>query len=122
MINNNRYLYFGKILGEIFFDFAYFPLWWYSHGLFFLSKKLFEFLGNRQKSLSLFVWIKNIFTPMYAQSDWQGRLISFFIRVVQIVFRTIVMFIWIAVAISIVFIWLLLPYLAFSRLLFFISS
>jgi hypothetical protein len=45
-------------------------------------------------SLSLGVWLKNIFVPMYGQRDWESRLISVFMRSVQIVFRSLGLFIW----------------------------
>lgn len=35
------------------------------------------------------VWIKNIFVPMFGQHDWQSRLISVFMRLVQIIGRSL---------------------------------
>lgn len=67
------------------------------------------FLSYRQKSLGLGVWIKNIFVPMYGQRDWQGVLISIFIRIMQIVFRSIAMTIWLVVAIAMLILWLTFP-------------
>jgi hypothetical protein len=59
--------------------------------------------------LALFVWIKNIFTPMYGQYDWQGRLISLFMRIVQIIFRGFVMLICVGIAVALLIIWIILP-------------
>jgi len=109
MLSNNFILYSGKIATELFISIAFFPLWWYSRGLFLYLKRIFIFLDNRQKSLALAVWIKNIFTPMYGQEDWQGRIISVFIRLIQIFFRSLIMLFWVIVSLSFVLFWVILP-------------
>ena len=109
MMTNNFVLYGGKILGETLRDIVFFPLWWYSRGFLQTSLSLLRFLNNRQKSLALLVWVKNIFTPMYGQTDWQGRLISVFIRIVQIIFRSLMMLFWCFFALTIILLWLIVP-------------
>ncbi len=109
MITNNIILYSAKILTEFFLKFVYFPFWWYFGGLILLIKALLRFLLNRQKSLALFVWIKNIFKPMYGQYDWQGVLISIIVRIFQIIIRGIIMIFWIALSGAIFLFWLALP-------------
>jgi len=42
--------------------------------------------------LAIGVWTKNIFVPMFGMHDWQSRIISFFMRVVQIIGRSIALF------------------------------
>lgn len=102
-------LYSTKIILNILKDILLFPLWWYSFGLIKLLKFIKHFISNKQKSLALFIWIKNIFVPMYGQYNWSGRLISFSVRLFQIIFRTIIMILWLVLAICILFIWLSLP-------------
>jgi hypothetical protein len=109
MMTNNFVLYGMKITGEIVRDMLYFPFWWYSAGLLQTVKGLISFLNNRQKSLAFFVWLKNIFVPMYGQYDWQGRLISVFIRIVQIIFRGFLMIMWCGFALALLFFWLAFP-------------
>ncbi len=109
MIHNSQFLYSFKLLGDIFKSILFFPFWWFSRGLFLIIEKEIGFLINRQKSLALLVWIKNIHKPMYAQSDWQGRLISFFMRLFQIFFRSLVMAFWVLVTFTLVGAWILLP-------------
>lgn len=118
MITNNFAMYSLKILGEIGRDFLYFPLWWYSRGLSLMVQKVWEFIQNRQRSLALFVWMKNIFKPMYGQYDWQGKLISFFIRLMQIIFRSFVMLFWIIGAVLFLVIWLILPIFVIYEIIF----
>lgn len=118
MLSNNFAIYSTKILAELVWDIIYFPLWWYTKGLLYLLKGLRQFLINREKSLALLVWIKNIFRPMYAQYDWQGMLISFFIRLIQIIFRGIILMIWLILALLILLAWIILPVLIFYQVIF----
>ena len=68
-------------------DILRFPLWWYGAGLRSTGASVFQFVQGYSRSLGLMVWVKNIFTPMFGRYDWQSRLISVFMRVMNIVFR-----------------------------------
>jgi len=72
--------------------------------------------GNRE--LGLTIWIKNIFRPMFGQYDWQGRIISFFVRVFQIIVRFVIFLFWILFSIIIFFLWILIPVFVISMVLF----
>lgn len=109
MVNNNFIIQSFKILGELGRDLLYFPVWWYSMGLWETIKRLLNFVYNRQKALALLVWIKNIHRPMYGQYDWQGRLISFAVRFVQIIARSIILLFWTLIALAVLLVWLALP-------------
>ena len=39
--------------------------------------------------MGVLLWLKNLFVPMFGQHDWQGRLVSFLIRLVQLIARGI---------------------------------
>jgi len=101
--------YSANIFGDILKDVLFFPLWWYSVGLLRMTIKLKNFIADREKTLALFVWIKNIFIPMYGQRDWQGILISLFIRFIQIIFRSIIMIFWLIVALALFWLWIIAP-------------
>jgi len=109
MLSNNIIIYGPKIAIKLLWEIAFFPLWWYSAGLARLISTLREFLSNRQKELAFLVWVKNIFVPMYGEYDWEGRLISFGVRLVQIIARGIAMLAWIAISLAVLLVWLLLP-------------
>jgi len=64
------------------------------------------------------VWIKNIFTPMYGQTDWQGKLISFFMRLFQIIFRGIVMTFWLFFTFTQIAAWIALPFFISYEIIF----
>ena len=108
-MSNSFIFYSLQILAELVWDVLYFPVWWYGRGLVNLAIGVINFLADKQKALALYVWIKNIFRPMYAQYDWQGMLISFFMRLVQIIFRSVVMLFWLIFSLAIIIFWILLP-------------
>ena len=118
MVINNFIFYGLKIIVELIRDVLYFPLWWYSRGLVNLIFGVKNFLVDKQRALALLVWVKNIFKPMYAQYDWQGMLISFFVRLAQIIFRSIFMLFWTILAVAVIIFWLLLPILVIYEITF----
>lgn len=115
---NNFVVYGVKILAELIKDIIYFPLWWYTQGLVLFSESLIDFLKNKQKSLGLLVWVKNIFKPMYGQQDWQGALISFFMRVIQIIFRGILMLFFAVISIIAFCAWIVLPVFVIYQIIY----
>ena len=46
---------------------------------------------------------------MYGQRDIQGKIISFFVRLSQIIFRGIIMIFWIIIALAAFWFWFLAP-------------
>lgn len=117
-MTNNFAVYGVKILAELIRDIIYFPLWWYTQGLVLFSKTLIIFLKNKQKSLGILVWIKNIFKPMYGQQDLSGALISFLIRIVQIIFRGILMLFFVVFSIIIFCVWIVAPIFIIYQIIF----
>ena len=105
---------FAEILGKI----LYFPVWWYTIGFFKRIKKSIKNIKDKEKSLGLSVWLKNIFVPMYGQTDFSGRIISFFIRLFQIIFRSFILFFWIVVGLITVILWLAIPVMIVLALIF----
>lgn len=118
MLRHNFLSYSGKIIISLILEIVYFPIWWYSVGFFRIAKNIWRFFLGREKALGFSIWLKNIFVPMYGQYDWAGRLISFFIRLIQIVFRGIVLFFWGLISLFLVFGWLALPILLIIALAF----
>jgi len=105
------------IFKDIIFDFFYWPIWWYSKGIkkstiFFVRKFLEQenFLGVR-------IWLKNIFVPMFGQYDWQGRVVSFIMRVVNVIARSILLVFWTVILLILYLFWLLVPLYATFQIL-----
>ena len=118
MIHNNQAIYSFKILSEILLNIVMFPVWWFTRGLFLIMDKEIGFLSYQQQSLGLVIWVKNIFKPMYGQSDWQGRFISFFMRLFQIIIRSIVMVFWIFFTFTQIAVWLVLAFFVIYEIMF----
>src|SRR3989344_960988 len=79
------------LLADVIGDVLYFPFWWYSRGLLHFLKALGNRLRNLAVKLGLGVWTRYLFTPMFGQYDVVGRIISFFVRIFQILTRSVVM-------------------------------
>ena len=94
---------------EAIFDVLYFPIWWYSggasHALFWVVGKIKS--GNARLAPGL--WFRNMFVPMFGQYDWEGRIISFFMRFVQIVARSIALVVWLFICILLFVVYLIFP-------------
>jgi len=103
-ISSIRYL-FVDLIGEI----VRFPFWWYSQGTKKAALFCWRKIKGAEESLALKVWVVNIFKPMFGQHDLQGKLISFFIRVIQIIFRSILMLFILILYWLIFVIWLVIP-------------
>ena len=98
-------------------NFVYFPLWWYSKGLVLTAKWTKKSILEVEKFLGIVIWAKNIFTPMFGQYDIFGRIISFNIRVFQIIVRTIIFLGLGSIYLALFFIYLILPVAVFCFIL-----
>lgn len=109
MLNHNFLTYSGKIIIQILGEILYFPLWWYTVGFGRLLKNVRRFWLNQEKNLGFTIWLKNLFVPMYGQRDFAGRLISFIIRLVQIIFRGAALLAWLVIVLVVALLWLVFP-------------
>ncbi|SRR3989339_336832 len=102
-------LVFQRMLLELVLDVVYFPLWWYTAG----AKKALISCANLWQDANVQMapglWLKNIFVPMFGQHDWQGRLMSFFIRFFNVIFRAIGLLIWTIVVTILFVLWIIFP-------------
>ena len=78
-------------------DIIRFPLWWYSKGFIRVVYIIKDNIIWGEEALAIRIWIKNLFRPMYGQYDWTGKIISFFMRLVQIIIRSILLLIWVLI-------------------------
>lgn len=99
----NPFVFIPGALRKLLWEIIYFPLHWYGAGLLAFLKSWTNIITNWLRSLGFAVWFSNLFTPMYGQRDFAGRLISFVMRLVQIIFRglasALVLFLYIIVII-----------------------
>ncbi|MBU0531723.1 MAG: hypothetical protein ABIG32_02670 [Candidatus Uhrbacteria bacterium] len=71
-----------------------FPVWWYTRGLKNAARFCFGSISNQWQGLSLSMWLKNLFTPMYGETSIGGKIISFFMRIVVLIGKLIVFVVW----------------------------
>ena len=100
-----------RLFLEAVLDIIYFPLWWYTGGTLHALQWCFGLLKSGNDNLAPGLWLANIFTPMYGQFDWQGRIISFFMRLVQVVARGFALVVWLVVCALLFLLWLVFPIL-----------
>jgi hypothetical protein len=102
-------LVFQRLTFEFLLDFIYAPVWWYTRGLVRAGKfsARILLLGNAQFAPGL--WFLNIFVPMFGQYDWQGRLVSFFVRLANVIIRSVLLLIWGMVSLVLLALWIMIP-------------
>ena len=87
----------------------YFPIWWYTAGL----KRTILYIGNGIRNsffnLALPIMFKNLFKPMFGQYDRQGRIISFFMRIILTISRSIVFILFIIFYLLLLIVWIIMP-------------
>jgi len=106
--------FFKDLIGDVF----YFPIWWYTKGLAKAWRGFKNTLSSANESLGLTIWMRNILTPMFGQTDWQGRIVSFFMRFVQIIFRSIIFIGWLIFGFIAFLFRILFPFFVLYMILF----
>ena len=99
-----KYL-FADLLREILF----LPIWWYTIGLARMVVWCGASVKGAAQTTGLSVWAKNLFVPMYGETSISGKLISFFMRLAQIIGRFIFLLIWMIFAVALFIAYLILP-------------
>lgn len=109
---------FQRLTIEFLFDFVYFPVWWYTTG----AKKVFlycvELVQRANSRLAPGLWLRYVMVPMFGQRDWQGRIVSFFMRVVNIIVREIMLMVWICFVLVLFTLWFVWPVFIVFMLIF----
>jgi hypothetical protein len=88
---------------------VYFPIWWYSAGLALAVKFLGRGIKIGNQRLAIKILFKYWFKPMYGQTDWQGKIISFFMRTVLLIWRLFLFLCWLVALVVIFLTYLSLP-------------
>ncbi|MBI3115036.1 MAG: hypothetical protein HYZ09_00910 [Candidatus Kerfeldbacteria bacterium] len=99
----------GYLLKDLLFDFAKFPVWWYSAGLVQAARFAWGEIAAWARRLSLVILFRNVLKPMYGDYSKSGRAISLVLRLVVFGFRVVVMVLWSAVVIGLLALWIALP-------------
>jgi len=94
------------------FNVLYFPIWWYTAGLRKRYRGFWHSVKNWSRYLALKILITNLFRPMFGQYNWQGRIISFVMRIIQLFFSLIIFLIGLVVLAILLLLWIFLPIIA----------
>lgn len=94
---------------SLFIELFYFPLWWYSGGVLFAVRGGHRLVVAGAEILSPGVWWRYLFVPMYGQYNWQGRIISFLVRLVQGIVRGALFLAWMIVVGFLIVAWFAVP-------------
>ncbi len=86
-----------------------FPAWWYTQGALLLLVNLYKSQLIQIKNSAIALWIKNLFTPMFNDYTFMGKVLSFFFRVFIIFGKLISILFFIAVRVSIFVLYLIVP-------------
>ena len=104
-------LIWQRLIGEAFLDILYFPVWWFTGGAKHVLFWCFDLLKSGNATLAPGLWLANILVPMFGQYDWQGRIISFFMRLAQVIGRSFALLCWFLVCFALFILWIVFPFL-----------
>ncbi len=122
-MSNNIFKQASKLLildyiAEVF----YFPVWWYGPGLLNALDFFKNGLAGANRFTGFTLLLKNLFKPMFAQYDRQGRIISFFMRLVLIVYKGLTFVVMVIFYLVTLIFWLLLPVIVLWGMAYNLSS
>jgi len=110
-------LIFQRLLLEVIADILYFPIWWYTKGLAHAGSYCLQLFKDGNSRLAPVLWLENLLVPMYGQYDIQGRIVSFFMRLVQVFIRSIGLLAWFIICVWLFIVWLAVPVVVVSGLI-----
>lgn len=108
---------FSYILHHILLDTLYFPLWWYTRGFMKIMEWAQESLKDAERMAALKIWLKSMFKPMFQDYTKEGRIISFFMRLILLIFKLGIVIGWALFVLIIIVLWLALPIVTAGLLL-----
>ena len=108
------------IVHDVVLDALLFPAWWYTEGLLGMLKFLGVEVRRGAGAIGIGIWVKSLFKPMYGERSWQGRIISFLMRIVILVWKLALFFGWSLILLVLFILWVLvLPALVWQIIIVF---
>lgn len=98
-----------RLVLDFFSHIFLFPFWWYTRGVAFASSIAFHGIRFGNEQLAPGIWLANLFVPMFGQHDWQGRIMSFFMRLMNIIIRGLCLGFWSVICLGFLLAWLVTP-------------
>jgi len=92
-----------------FLSVVYFPYWWYTVGL---KKRVIGFangIKNLARNLALKIMFTHLFQPMFGEYSKSGRIISFFMRFILLIWRSFLFLVGSLVFLALLVLWIVVP-------------
>lgn len=90
-------------------DIMYFPIWWYTRGILLTFSYIQDGIRMANEQFVPWLWFTHLFVPMYGQYDWQGRIMSVFIRTLNVCVRSMALILWSVIVVLLGLLWISLP-------------
>lgn len=117
-MGNSIAFIFKLIFWDVLGDALYFPVWWYTRGFLRMLRNGIQRVKNKEASLGVLLWIRNIFVPMFGQYDAVGRIISFLMRIFQIIVRSLLLLLSVIKEFALLILWIVLPIFAANEVFY----
>lgn len=99
----------GRACGVVIVEVLTFPWWWYTTGARGVIRWAGRLLRGWERAVGLRLWAKHLLTPMFGQTDWQGRIISFFMRLAVLIGRLLQVLLGALAVLIVIAVYLALP-------------
>ena len=99
-------------------DILYFPVWLVTSGGKRIVMNAKSWIQDYAHRFALSLLAKSLLKPMFGQRDWQGRIISFFVRLVHLIILSTGWLVWSSIVIAITGVILLFPVCARGAMLY----
>ena len=93
------------------------PIWWYTEGLANVLRFFARDAAYGANVIGIGIWTRALFKPMYGERSWQGRIVSFVMRFIVLVWDSMIYMILIAFLLVFVIAWILVPPLVVWQLM-----
>ncbi len=100
---------FKSFVIDLLKEVLYFPIWWYTAGLKRTILYIWNGIVGSLRNLSLPIMFKNLFKPMFGQYDREGRIISFFMRIILTISRSVAFIFFVIFYILLLIAWIVIP-------------
>ena len=106
------------IVVEFLWDIIYFPVWWYTKGLARVANFCLTGVVSYVRNIGFVIWLKSMSKPMFGDYSKEGRIISFFMRIIVLIYKVINLLVRTVVFLAIFLLWVLLPALFIYYILY----
>ena len=99
-------LVFKYVVADLIREILFLPIWWYSIGLVQVIKSTIDSITGAARFTGLDIWAKNILVPMYGETGFAGRFVSFLVRLFMVIVRGAATLVWVVFAVALFVVYL----------------